>query len=534
MRRLLALVTACCGLGAPAFALERVGETAEVRIETPHPYPSGSRGRPVVWSHTITHPGATFVKLHFAAFAVRGAVGAASRRGDYVVLEDQAGEQRQVLSGTYATGLWASSIVGDTVRVELHADQDAVAYGLVIDGYGHGTVPFRPLSTCGADDKSPICGALASERIRLSDPVARLLFVSDCGGMYLCTGFLFAGDGRFMTNAHCVDSAEETRSVEVWFNYVDDATAAGPCSLSGRPDPDVFRAERYLGGACNLDVAVLQLADPIKGNPADVYGHLTLGARAPVEGEAIWVPQHPGGRQREIAERDAQVAVASVEGNDLCTDPPASCASPGVPTGAFTEFGHTADTDPGASGSPVLDASNQVIGLHHAGGCVPAGGTNAAVSMAAILEVVPTGPLFAVDRLLLTSPAPGRIVLEADSTLEPGMTLDPANEEVRLVLAEGGATVIDQTIPPGRFTANRSGTRWTFREGSSTLVGGLTKMIFTSRDGLNYRFSGRGRDLDTGAPADSTMDVTLFVGDDRLSAMRLSCRTFSGRKTCSP
>jgi serine protease len=446
-------------LALPAAAQLRVGEVVDTAIRSPRPYPDAVGGRQVVWSHTLRHPGAAFLKIRFARLDVAGSIDDGVPTGDFVVVRTPDDAEREVLAGAGREDFWSRSLSGDTAIVELHADAERNAVGVEIDAYGWGDIPLSPRSVCGADESTGVCDATSAERIRLSDAVGRILFASDCGGMFVCTGFLVSPDGLFVTNAHCANSARESRSMEVWFNYTQplEEPREPDCSLAERPNPDVFHAERLVLSDCALDVAVHQLDREEKGNPASLYGFLRPSARLPQAGEPVWAPQHPSGLPKRIAEAGI-VSLALGGGTDFCSDRP-SCDGGGAPTGEPTEFGHTIDTGPGSSGAPVLDEEGRVIGLHHSGGCSADGGENRAVLAARVLLLLGVAP-----RARLASspgrpvgPAPLAVLFDASASLDPDgggiaeYQLDPGDGSPLLTSA---SPIVSHTYAlPGRFRA---------------------------------------------------------------------------------
>ncbi|MBI3244880.1 MAG: trypsin-like peptidase domain-containing protein [Deltaproteobacteria bacterium] len=488
----LLLVAPIIGLlHTPLAAQMRVGEIAEVTIETPHPSPQGAAGRSVVWSHTLHHPGATFLKLHFAVLDAQE-----------VVLKDGAGRVREVLQGRTEAEPWSRSVSGDTVIIELHADANENGFGFSIDRYGYGTVPLfphaehselpdlsqlPPRSVCGTNDATGICAALVSERIRLSDPVGRVLFAGDCGGMFACTGFLFSPDSKFMTNAHCANSPRESRSMEVWFNYLGDGkdgAAASECELPNRPNPDVFRAQRFLRKHCGLDFAVHLLGDAATGNPADLYGYLPLSDRLPSAAEPLWVPQHPHGQGKAIAEENALVSTPLLEGVRFCNDRQRCRFAIGQPTGVTSEFGYTADTEPGSSGSPVLDANNQVIGLHHAGGCSAVGGENQGVLMAAILPTLAGG----LETRFTTTPVRRNGRAPFLVTFDGATSVDSAGSEIREYrwdFGDGSPQVTGPDVTVSHLYVTKGTYRvflWVTNEKGQTSTKPATKQVIVQKE----------------------------------------------------
>jgi lysyl endopeptidase len=321
---------------------------------------------------TFAYPGADYVKVHFTRLLVRP--------GDYVTVGDPEGRQvytyrsdprlLQEPADSPSTesgpdGFWAMSVTGDTAVVQLHrtlpgpglgklgVDIDKVAHGFTSaekSTRAHQRAVAQPESLCGNDDsRDAVCyQAQYPAEYHTSLAVARLLINGDT----LCTAWRVGANDRLFTNNHCIASDSDAQNTEVWFNY--------QCSTCGGRDvtPIVkVPADRVLKTDHTLDYTLFTVSnfDAVKQ-----FGYLSLDVKKPVAGEQVYIPQHPEGQPTKLAissDSDAGgtcvISAAVVDGYGTGTDTAYRC-----------------DTEPGSSGSPVLErGTHKVIALHHFGGC---------------------------------------------------------------------------------------------------------------------------------------------------------------------
>jgi hypothetical protein len=101
-----------------------------------------------------------------------------------------------------------------------------------------------------------------------------------------------------------------------------------------------------------------------------LHRYLEIDNILPSLDDAIYIPQHPSGRDLELAIFDSSIFAGDVGG--LCriwstgekgSDKTCSYGA------AFKDFSYICDTEGGSSGAPVISAdTNLVVGLHHCGG----------------------------------------------------------------------------------------------------------------------------------------------------------------------
>jgi len=118
---------------------------------------------------------------------------------------------------------------------------------------------------------------------------------------------------------------------------------------------DIHDGTDLITFSATWDYALVQLDS--SRNPAATYGYLELDNRLPPVGELLFIPQHPGGRPKELGIIDTN------ESDNQCKVKGyiAGCAP--------SDMTYSCDTEGGSSGSPVLSrTNNKVVALHHCGG----------------------------------------------------------------------------------------------------------------------------------------------------------------------
>ena len=319
------------------------------------------------FKQTISHPDASYIKLHFKDLDLKGGGKLivrnldSSERYEYTLADMNKATLDTEAGDNGVSSFSAMSISSDTVVVEYTAGTSKQAP--TIDHYYYGTENEVSIlggpdtgtqSTCGVNERKDVqCWANSHPvEFERSRPVARLVI----GGRSLCTGWRVGADKNMFTNNHCVESAAELASTEVWFNYQNTS-----CNGSTKETVVKVTGKDFFKTDYTLDYTLFSINDFAKAAP---FGYFGLDTRDATQGERIYIPQHGSGNPKELSIESDQ------DSNSLCqvNEPNAN----GRGTG--TDLGYYCDTIGGSSGSPVLAAAtNNVIALHHLGGCTNKG-----------------------------------------------------------------------------------------------------------------------------------------------------------------
>lgn len=222
-----------------------------------------------------------------------------------------------------------------------------IKFSMKLSGLGAFAVAaLMPCVTANADPAfEPVSGYNPSSIFsQVGLPVGKLLIKTDLGPIH-CTGFLVT-QTHLITNEHCVVyrkdggkqgglSEHPAEKIELLLGYTDSsdsrAQAVYPVSL---PPVEVNRA---------LDYAVLE----VRGDPPERFGFLSLSSAAPVENMPLWIIGHPGGKPQQISRIRCKSATPAIHSKN--------------------RLHHFCGTEPGSSGSPVIDATTrQVIAVNSA------------------------------------------------------------------------------------------------------------------------------------------------------------------------
>lgn len=182
---------------------------------------------------------------------------------------------------------------------------------------------------------------------RAANAVCRIKLPVD-GGLSFGTGTL-VGPRLLLTNNHVLANAAEAAQAEAEFAYEADLDGVILPPVSYNLDPSTLFVT-----SADLDITLVAVS-PLSehGVPVERFGWLPL---LPVSGKSVngeWVTiiQHPDGLPKQIAIHASKIM---------------KLEQAQVPRTDLTKFIHySTDTEPGSSGSPVLNDQWQVIAIHH-------------------------------------------------------------------------------------------------------------------------------------------------------------------------
>jgi endonuclease G, mitochondrial len=173
-----------------------------------------------------------------------------------------------------------------------------------------------------------------------SNAVARIIFRN---GGPLGTGFLVS-DRLLLTNNHVIGRKDEASGLLVEFRYEIRLGETAPAPVRFELDPSTFFETDPRD---DLDFTLIALGRPLTtGANSTEFGCCPISASSAKHsvGEPVTIVQHPDGDYKQVVLRENRI----VNRGD-------------------TVLHYVADTEPGASGSPVFNDAWQVVALHHWG-----------------------------------------------------------------------------------------------------------------------------------------------------------------------
>ncbi len=383
-----------------------VGDAIEYRLEAD--LSSAARSADgLVWTKSIAHPGASFIKAHFHNMNLR--------TGDKLHVINDRGRIVETLTGQgprSRINFWSLSTQGEgmTLRFEFSQPYDKVPFG--IDRLIIGTSSLFDAGTestersiCTPDDfDDAVC--IQDDAGKWSNARASVGVMSVGGNAntaLYCSGSNVSPDNIVLTNEHCVANQLECDGTEYVFNYYRTGCNIGAPATT---DWQGFRCEDMLASEplinCDAGPGDLDFAlTTVEGDPSSTFGHTRIDTTPLASGEEIYILQHPAGRPLEITQGG---------GADVVVD------------GSVLRYYNTLDTEGGSSGSSIYRASdNKLVGLHHCGGCSTPGVGNRGMLMTDIAPLIESFLCTTGLNLEFAGiSTPVEVAGNGDSIIEPG------------------------------------------------------------------------------------------------------------------
>ena len=341
-----------------------IGEAFDVDEKVTQVYRNFKKSNPnnlreLVYQKEFYSKNSGYVKLYFKNFDLAS--------GDYVEITGMNSSETIVYGGkgkivdanlNTISDFWSQVIFDDKITLKLYSSGNItkhngfeitkVAYGFSekkIDEIYKKSQGNR--SICSSDNKEQIVCYQGTEIYTTARAVCRLIL----NGTNLCTGWLLGSEGHLMTNNHCIGNSSTAQNTDYVFNYEN-----SNCNGTSPSSQDVVATSATLiKTSGSLDYTLVRL--PV--NPTSTYGFLSISPDVASVGDRIYIPQHPGGRRKEVSvNMDNGVSVVNCVGN---------CGNQGSANKSINYF---ADTEGGSSGSPVIDYNtNFVLAIHNTGFC---------------------------------------------------------------------------------------------------------------------------------------------------------------------
>lgn len=361
-------VLACAALTSSFAAAEPIDpvfvpvgvSSGPIAADDPTAPAADDLGRVSIYEHTVSVPGAGWMRVDFASVDLGEApAGAPPTIIRLTSLRDGAVQRL----GSLHIEQWrhmSAFFNGDAVRVEVLSDPGAGVSAITIDRVLVQPGAFRPLAATGEPDS--ICGP-TDDRELSSDPrVARGWSAS---GSANCTAWII-GDCM-----KCVLAAGHCNFVQVHFN--NPLSTPGGVPVMPHPDHqyaiDASSVQEQASGVGRDWYYAGALANPNTGlRPHEAQGNAFELATSipPVTGQPIRVTGH---------------GVTSAPVDPTYHRAQKTHVGPFVQADGST-LRYAMDTTSGNSGSPVIDdTTGLAIGIHTHGGCTSGGGANAGTAI---------------------------------------------------------------------------------------------------------------------------------------------------------
>ncbi|MGA1640402.1 MAG: trypsin-like peptidase domain-containing protein [Steroidobacteraceae bacterium] len=309
-----------------------------------------------VYSMAVTSPGATAMRLHFTGFhlPVQAAMYLYTAEGE--VFGPYTGK------GPLGDGdFWSHTLVGERINLQVRYVGEEAGRALrqsrfKIAGVGHVRPKFMA-STCSFNASCVEDASCTTEPAvaQARSAVAHMQWVSG-RYLYICTGGLLndtSDSGRpwFLTANHCISSGKDARSLENFFQFVDDSCSNRDNCLTIQELRASWPAEQRTLGARivstsrNTDHTLFELAEAAPSGAARLGWNAEAVANS---SQLLHRISHPGGAPQSYSSHQVD---------------PDGFTCTGYPRGNFIYSQSVVGaTEGGSSGSPVVNGSGEVVG----------------------------------------------------------------------------------------------------------------------------------------------------------------------------